>query len=115
MAAHPLQAEKPLSRFEEELAGTPLWTIVWALGAALPALALLRALSADPVVGRLTTAVVSSSAMLFWVFRVTPHRGYRLRELLGEPPRASDWVTLLGVVAANLGLGVALVELGRIT
>jgi membrane protease YdiL (CAAX protease family) len=67
------------------------------------------------VLGRLTTALVSSSAMLFWVFRVTPHQGHRLRELLGEAPRASDWVTLLGVVAANLGLGVALVELGRIT
>jgi hypothetical protein len=40
-AAHPLQAEKPLSRFEEELAGTPLWTIVWMLGAAFLALALL--------------------------------------------------------------------------
>jgi hypothetical protein len=36
-----LQAEKPLSRFEEELAGTPLWTIVWMLGAAFLALALL--------------------------------------------------------------------------
>lgn len=112
-AAHPLQAEKPLSRFEEELAGTSLWTIVWVLGAVF--LALVRALSSDPVLGRLSTALVSTSAMLFWVFRVTPHRGYRLRELLGEPPRASDWVTLLGVVAANLGLGVASVELGRIT
>lgn len=114
-AAHPLQAEKPLSRFEEELAGTPLWTIVWVLGAAVLALALVRALSSDPVLGRLTTALVSCSAMLFWVFRVTPHQGYRLRELLGELPRASDWVTLLGVVVANLGFGVALVELGRIT
>jgi len=114
-AAHPLQAEKRLSRFEEELAGTPLWTIVWVLVATFLALALMRALSSDPVLGRLTTALVSTSAMLFWVFRVTPHQGYRLRELLGEPPRASDWVTLLGVVAANLGLGVALVELGRIT
>jgi len=114
-ATHPLEAEKPLSRFEEELAGTPLWTIVWVLGVAFLALALLRTLSSDPVLGRLGTALVSSAAMLFWVFRVTPHQGYRLRELLGEPPRASDWVTLLGVVAANLGLGVAFVELGRIT
>jgi membrane protease YdiL (CAAX protease family) len=114
-AARPLETEKPSSRFEEELAGTPLWTIVWVLGAAFLALALLGALSSDPVLGRLTTALVSSSAMLFWVFRVTPRQGYRLRELLGEPPRASDWVTLLGVVAANLGLGVALVELGRTT
>ena len=112
---HPLQDEKPLSRFEEELAGTPLWTLVWVLGVTFLALALMRALSSDPVLGRLTTALVSTSAMLFWVFRVTPHQGYRLRELLGEPPRASDGVTLVGVVAANLGLGVALVELGRVT
>lgn len=33
-AAHPLEAEKALSRFEQELAGTPLWTIVPVLGAA---------------------------------------------------------------------------------
>ena len=114
-AAHPLETEKPLNRFEDELAGTPLWTIVWVPGATILARALLGALSSDPVLVRLTTALVSSSAMLFWVFRVTPQQGYRLRELLGEPPRASDWVTLLGVVAANLGLGVALVELARIT
>ena len=114
-AAHPLEAEKPLSRFEEELAGTPLWTIVWVLGATLLALALVRALFSEPVLGRLTTALVSSSAMLFWVLRATPHQDYQLRELLGEPPRASDWGTLLGVVSANLGLGVALLELGRMT
>jgi membrane protease YdiL (CAAX protease family) len=114
-AAHPLEAEKPSNKFEEELAGTHLRSIVWVLGAAFLALALLRAFSSDPVLGRLSSALVTTSAMLFWVFRVTPRQGYRLRELLGGPPRASDWVTLLGVVAANLGLGVALVELGRIT
>src|SRR5262245_61676364 len=105
-AAHPLEAEKPLSQFEEELAGTPLWTIVLVPGVAFLALALVRALFSDPVLGRLATLLVSTSAMVFWVLRVAPHQGYRLRELLGEPPRASDWGPLLAVVAANLGLGV---------
>jgi hypothetical protein len=41
--------------------------------------------------------------MFFWAFRVTPHQDYRLRELLGEPPRASDWVTLLGVSQRTSG------------
>lgn len=110
-----MEAEKPSSRFEEELTGTPLWTIVWVIGAALLVLALVRAFSSDPALRRLATALISSSAMLFWVFRMTPHQGYRLRELLGEAPRASDWGTIVGVVAADLGLGAALVELGRIT
>ncbi|MEY2931053.1 MAG: putative rane peptidase YdiL [Pseudomonadota bacterium] len=115
MAVQPLEAEKPSSRFEEELAGTSLWTLALVPGAEFLALALVRALFSDPVLGRLTALLVSTSAMLFWVLRVTPHQDYRLRELLGEPPRASDWGPLLGVVAANLGLGVALQELGRIT
>jgi membrane protease YdiL (CAAX protease family) len=110
-----LETEEPLSRFEEELADAPLWTIVLVIGGGFLALALLRALSSDPVFARLSDAFVSCSAMFVWVLRVTPHQGYRLRELLGEPPRGSDWGMLLGVVAANLGLGVALVELGRVT
>jgi membrane protease YdiL (CAAX protease family) len=114
-AARTTETKAPSSRFEEELAHAPLWTIVLVIGGAFLALALLRALSSNPVFARLSTALVSCLAMFFWAFRVTPHEDYRLRELLGEPPRASDWVTLLGVVAANLGFGVALVELGRIT
>jgi membrane protease YdiL (CAAX protease family) len=110
-----METEEPASTFEEELASTQLWTLVWVLGAAFLALGLIRALFSDPVLGRLANALVSTSAMLFWVLRMTPHQDYRLGALLGEPPRASAWGALLGVVAANLGLGVALLELGRIT
>jgi membrane protease YdiL (CAAX protease family) len=110
-----LDTEEPSGQFEKKLADVPLSSIAWLGARAFLALLLLHALSSNRVFGRLSDALVSCSAMFFWVLRVTPHRGYRLRELLGEPPRASDWVTLLGVVASNLGFQVALVELGRVT